>query len=163
VGKKRINNCWLAVGCTSMLLSILWTFHFLLPSCDLWTMFLLVSTDWYVFCVYVTCSQQHRTKSCNLRTRPVHNVYTTYTLNEDRTNDYRLAFRATSAMVWILEDRCYKFCKEKSVSSDYMHLWYHKLHQSATLKSCKEIGKCLYQNFANYKLFTFSQSNEYRY
>jgi hypothetical protein len=36
-----------------------------------------------------------RTKPCNQCTRRVHNVYTAYTLNEGRMNDYRLAFRAT--------------------------------------------------------------------
>jgi hypothetical protein len=36
-----------------------------------------------------------RTKPCNPCTRRVHNVYTAYTLNESRTNDYRLAFRVT--------------------------------------------------------------------
>jgi hypothetical protein len=39
-----------------------------------------------------------RTKPCNPCTRRVHNVYTAYTLNEGRTNDYRLAFRATLAV-----------------------------------------------------------------
>jgi hypothetical protein len=39
-----------------------------------------------------------RTKPCNPCTRCVDNVYTAYTLNEGRTNDYRLAFRAT--LVW---------------------------------------------------------------
>jgi hypothetical protein len=36
-----------------------------------------------------------RTKLCNPCTRRVHSVYTAYTLNESRTDDYRLAFRAT--------------------------------------------------------------------
>jgi hypothetical protein len=36
-----------------------------------------------------------RTKPCNPCTRRVHSVYTAYTLNEGRTNDYCLAFRAT--------------------------------------------------------------------
>jgi hypothetical protein len=40
-----------------------------------------------------------RTKPCDPYTRHVHNVYTAYTLNEGRTNDYRLAFRATLATV----------------------------------------------------------------
>jgi hypothetical protein len=36
-----------------------------------------------------------RTKPCNPCTRRVHNVYMADTLNEGRTNDYRLAFRVT--------------------------------------------------------------------
>jgi hypothetical protein len=40
-----------------------------------------------------------RTKPCNPCTRRVHNVYTAYTINEGQTNDYRLVFRATLAIL----------------------------------------------------------------
>jgi hypothetical protein len=45
------------------------------------------------------------TKLCNPCTRRVHSVYTAHTLNEGRTNDYRLAFRTTlscdaSILLW---------------------------------------------------------------
>jgi hypothetical protein len=36
-----------------------------------------------------------RTKPCNPCARRVHTVYTAYTLNKGRTNDYSLAFKAT--------------------------------------------------------------------
>jgi hypothetical protein len=130
-------------------------FHFLLPSCALWTMFRIVfqrqamysvsmwlvlnkvwdtselvsglnaciqySVMWWCYLKRGTISiislecyfSLIRTKPCNPCTRRVHSVYTAYTLNEGRTNDYRLAFRATLGpgtnrpRVWVL---VWSFC-----------------------------------------------------
>jgi hypothetical protein len=124
-------------------------FNFLLPSCDLWTMFrivfhrlamyfvfmwLVVNLAWdtselvsglnrciqySVMCccflkwgtistISLECYFLIHTKLCNPCTRRVHSVYMAYTLNEGRTNDYRLAFRST-LLLWCL------FCLRKYV------------------------------------------------